>query len=112
MPGPMSEGSHHGPADNRLSHALRDGDLDRALTASRELPRVGLHDAAKLLYLMARNRDQRYPRAAARWLSRFAAEVGDVTPERLSRVADALADLEHADAEAAEVLLAEARDAP
>lgn len=113
MPGPMtSDGSHYGAANNRLSRALRDGDLDRALTASRELPRVGLQDAARLLYLMARNRDRRYPRAAARWLSRFATEVRDATPERLSRVADALADLEHADAEAAEVLLAEARDAP
>lgn len=104
-----SDGSRYGAANNRLGRAIRDGDLDRALSASRELPQVGLQDAAKILFLMARNRDRRYPKAAARWLSRFAAEVKDVTPDQLSRVADALADLEQADPEAAEVLLAASR---
>ncbi len=109
MPGPMtSHGSKYGAANNQLRRALADGDLARAVTASKELPRVGLQDAAKLLFLMARNRDRRYPKAAARWLSRYAAEVKDVTPDQLSRVADALADLEHADPNAVEVLLAEA----
>jgi hypothetical protein len=101
-----SDGSKYGAANRRLERALADGDLGRAVTASRELPRVGLQDAAKILFLMARNRDGRYPKAAARWLSRFAAEARDVTPEQLAQVADALADLEHADPEAAEVLLA------
>ncbi len=104
MPGPMtSDGSKYGSANRRLERALADGDLGRAVSASRELPRVGLQDAAKILFLMARNRDRRYAKAtaAARWLSRFAAEVKDVTPERLAQVADALADLEHADPDAA-----------
>jgi hypothetical protein len=101
-----SDGSKYGAANRRLERALADGDLGRAVTASRELPRVGLQDAAQILFLMARNRDGRYPKAAARWLSRFAAEARDVTPEQLAQVADALADLEHADPEAAEVLLA------
>ncbi len=104
-----SDGSRYGSAHRRLERALADGDLGRAVSASRELPRVGLADAAKILFLMARNRDRRYPRAAARWLSRFASEVRDVTPEQLAQVADALADLEHADPEAAEVLLAAAQ---
>lgn len=111
MPGPMtSDGSRYGAATRRFERALADGDLGRALSAGRELPRIGLGDAVKILLLMARNRDRRYPRAAARWLSRFAAEVPDVTPEQLARVADALADLEHADTEAAEVLLAAAQE--
>lgn len=104
-----SEGSTYGSANRRLERALADGDLARAVTASRDLPRVGLQDAAKILFLMARNRDRRYAKAAARWLSRFASEMGDVTPGQLAQVADALADLEHADPEAAEVLLAAAR---
>ncbi|MDE3134692.1 MAG: hypothetical protein KGL15_11550 [Acidobacteriota bacterium] len=103
-----SDGSKYGAANRRLERALADGDLGRAVSASRELPRVGLPDAAKILFLMARNRDRRYPKAAARWLSRFAAETRSVTPEQLAQVADALADLEHADPEAAEVLLAAA----
>jgi hypothetical protein len=107
MRDPMtSDGTKYGAANNRLRRALGDGDLGRAMTASKELPRVGLQDAAKLLFLMARNRDRRYPRAAARWLSRFAAETKDVTPDQLSRVADALADLQQADMNAVEVLLA------
>jgi hypothetical protein len=108
IPRPMSsDGSKYGAANSRLDRALRDGDLARAVTASKDLPRVGLADAAKLLYLMARNNDRRYPRAAARWLSRFAAEVTDTTPEQLVEVADALADLEQGgDMNAAEVLLA------
>lgn len=106
-----SDGSRYGSANRRLERALADGDLSRAVSASRELPRVGLQDAAKILFLMARNQDRRYPRAAARWLSRFASEARNVTPEQLARVADALADLEHADPDAAEVLLAAARAA-
>jgi len=82
------------------------------MTAGKELPRVGLQDAAKLLFLMARNHDRRYPKAAARWMSRFAAEVKDVTPDQLSSVADALADLKHGDHEAAEVLLAAVKNQP
>jgi hypothetical protein len=101
-----SDGSKYGAANNRLGRALRDGDLERALTASKELPRVGLGDAVKLLFLMARNHDRRYPKAAARWMSRYAAETRDLTPGMLSDVADALADLEHGDFEAAERLLA------
>lgn len=105
----ISDGNRYGTASGRLERALADGDLGSAVTASRELPRVGLPDAAKILFLMARNHDRRYPKAAARWLSRFASEVRDVTPEQLSQVADALADLEHADPEAAEVLFAAAQ---
>lgn len=104
-----SDGSRYGSTNRRLERALADGDLGRAVTASRELPIVALPDAARILFLMARNGDRRYPKAAARWLSRFASEVQDVTPEQLAHVADALAELEHADPDAAEVLVAAAR---
>lgn len=106
-----SDGSNYGSANRRFERALADGDLGRAVSASRELPRVGLQDAAKILFLMARNRDRRYPKAAARWMSRFATEISDVTPEQLAQVADALAELEHADPDAAELLFAAAKAA-
>lgn len=113
MPGPMtSDGSKYGAANNRFSRAVRDGDLERAITASKELPRVGLRDAAKLLFLMARSHDRRYPKAAARWMSRYAAETNDLTPAMLAEVADALAELEAGDFDAAERLLAAVTSAP
>ena len=55
---------------------------------------------------MARNGDRRYSKAAARWMSRYAAETKDLTPGMLADVADALAELEHGDFDAAERLLA------
>ncbi len=107
-----SSGSKYGAPNRAFQRALADGQLDRALVASRELPRVNLRDAAKLLYLMARNGDRRYPRAAARWMSRYAAETKDLTPGMLSDVADALAALEHGDYDAAERLLAAVQSVP
>ena len=101
-----SDGSKYGAPMRAFHRALADGQLDRALSASRELPRVNLRDAAKLLYLMARDHDRRYPKAAARWMSRYAAETKNLTPSMLSDVADALAELEHGDVDAAERLLA------
>lgn len=113
MPGPMtSDGSRYGAANNRFSRALRDGDLNRAIAASRELPRAGLRDAAKLLFLMARNHDRRYPKAAARWMSRNAAETKELTPGMLADVADALAELEAGSFDAADRLLAAVAAAP
>jgi hypothetical protein len=100
-----SDGSKYRAPLRAFQRALTDGQLDRALTASRELPRVNLRDAAKLLYLMARDQDRRYPKAAARWMSRYAAETRNLTPAMLSNVADALAELEHGNFDAAERLL-------
>jgi signal recognition particle subunit SEC65 len=104
-----SAGSTYGAVNNAFRRALDDGQLDRALAAAKELPQVGLRDAARLVYLMAQARDRRYPRAAVRWMARYVAEANDATPERISEVADALATMEHgADREAAEVLMAAA----
>jgi hypothetical protein len=108
-----SDGSKYGAPNNMLQRALADGDLHRALVASKELPRVRLFDAAKILHLMAQARDRRYPRAAVRWMARFVAEVKDATPEHVAEVAEALAAMEHgADRESTELLLAAAAKAP
>jgi hypothetical protein len=108
-----SDGSKYGAPNTMLQRALADGDLSRAVVASKELPRVRLQDAAKILFLMARNQDRRYPKAAVRWMARFVAEVKDATPERVAEVAEALAAMEHgADRESTEVLLAAVANAP
>ncbi len=101
-----SAGSKYGAPNRPFRRALADGQLDRALVSSREVPRINLRDAAKLLYLMARNGDRRYPKAAARWMNRYAAETKDLTPAMLSDVGDALDALEHGDYDATERLLA------
>jgi len=105
-----SDGSKYGAANNMLQRALAEGNLQRALIACKELPRVPLGDAARLLHLMARDKSPVFDRAAARWLSRFAVEVRGVTAERIAEVAIAVADLP--DMNAAEVLLAATNKAP
>jgi hypothetical protein len=101
-----SDGSKYGSGNRRLERALRDGDLERAISASKELPRMSLSNAAKLLFLMAQAHDRRYARAAARWLTRYISETRDLTPGLISDAAEALADLETGDFDAAERLLA------
>ena len=89
-----------------LDAALAHSDLRLALGAAADLPAVDLRRAARLLFLMSQERSPLYPRAAARWLSRYAAETRDLTPAMLSDAADALAELGHGDVDAAERLLA------
>jgi hypothetical protein len=107
-----SDGSKYGSGDRCFERALRDGDLERATSASKELPRMSLANAAKLLFLMAQARDRRYARAAGRWLSRYISETKDLTPGMVADVADALAELEHGDYDAAETLIAAVRATP
>lgn len=58
----------------RLRRALLTGSMTLIDAAARELPHVGLEDALRILVVMAERRDQRYPRAAARWAARLIAE--------------------------------------
>jgi hypothetical protein len=61
-----------------------------ALGAAKDLPTVDLARATKLLVLMASERSPLYPRAAARWLTRYTTEARDLTPAALADVAEAL----------------------
>jgi hypothetical protein len=54
---------------------LNAGHLDFALTYAAKL-KLGLADALEVCRLMARDCDQRFPRAASRWLERLSAETG------------------------------------
>ena len=58
---------------------------------------------------MSQERSPLYPRAAARWLSRYAAETTNLIPGMLADAADALAELEHGEWDAAERLVAAVR---
>jgi hypothetical protein len=54
--------------------ALRRGDLLGVRAAAVELPQVHLRDALGVVLLMADKHDDRYERAATRWLARLALE--------------------------------------
>jgi hypothetical protein len=60
---------------------LEAGHLGLALTYAAELRSISLADALKLCELMARDGDQRFSRAASRWVERFGAETGAGLPE-------------------------------
>ena len=66
----------HGHAYARLRRALLTKNLTIVDAAARDLPRVELLDALKILMLMADKQDPRYERAAARWAARAAHERG------------------------------------
>jgi hypothetical protein len=87
-----------------LDTALRHGDLELTLGAAKDLPAVDLARAAKILFLMAKERSPLFDKAAARWIARYAAEAKGVTADQLADVAGAVADLP--DMNAAETLLA------
>jgi hypothetical protein len=70
-----SQGTAHG----RFQRAIRDRHLRRATTAARELGDVSLADALALTLLTAEAGDDRWPRAAARWLGRFIVESPGIT---------------------------------
>jgi hypothetical protein len=59
---------------------LNAGHLDLALTYAASL-KLNLADALEVCRLMARDGDERFPRAASRWLERFGAETGAGLPE-------------------------------
>jgi hypothetical protein len=69
-----SEGSAH----SRFQRALTTGNPTLALATAAELPRVSLHDALRLLMLMAGDDAPRFSRAAARWHARDVLETGTV----------------------------------
>jgi hypothetical protein len=97
----------HGSDHGRFKRSLAAGHLTAALIMARDLPHVALPDALELCRLMADAGDQRYPRAASRWLERFSHEKGAGLTE-LQLAAAALGQLwESPDSEIARRTLAE-----
>ena len=63
-----------GTAYGRFRRALRMGNLAQVRAAAAELPQVGLDDALAVVLLMDAHDDERYERAAVRWLARLISE--------------------------------------
>ena len=63
-----------GTAYGRFRRALRMGNLAQVRAAAAELPQVGLDDALAVVLLMDAHDDERYERAAVRWLARLVSE--------------------------------------
>jgi hypothetical protein len=76
----------------RLRRALDRGDLNLAELAAKECSHIGLEDSLEICLLMRRQRDERFERAAVRWLGRLLAErpaVGiDLARQAVSGLAD------------------------
>jgi hypothetical protein len=63
-----------GSAYSRFRRALKTGNLALVRAAALELPAVDLGDALSICLLMSADADERYERAAVRWLARLALE--------------------------------------
>jgi hypothetical protein len=74
----------------RFRRALATRNLELIRDAARELPRVGLKDAAASCALLADAEPGRFERAAARWLARYCLETRDVTLEAIDEALGAL----------------------
>jgi hypothetical protein len=81
-----------GSAYARFRRYLDALQVDNALLAAHELPRISLSDALELCELLAREHDPRFPRAAGRWLVRYSQE-SDAGLEKIQLAAGALAQL-------------------
>ena len=67
----MTSGGHRYAEFQR---ALKNGNVWVAEAVARELPRVSLEDALKLVHLYAAKGSPKYERAAMRWLERYLTE--------------------------------------
>lgn len=67
----------------RFRRALATGNLPLVHAAAAELPRVDLPDALRICLLMSDRDDERYGRAAVRWLARASLETPSMRLEDL-----------------------------
>jgi hypothetical protein len=63
----------------RFQRSLQTRKLSVVLTAAAELQSIQLDDALEILILMAREKDPRFDRAAARWVGRVLVETPPMT---------------------------------
>jgi hypothetical protein len=67
----------------RFQRALRIGRLSLVRAAAAELPRIDLADALSICLLMEQQDEERFERAAVRWLARLSLEAPTVGIEDL-----------------------------
>jgi hypothetical protein len=71
------EMTSQGTATGRFRRALDARQVDAAMMAALEIPRLSLDLALELVELLAEANDARFDKAATRWLARFASEGAD-----------------------------------
>jgi hypothetical protein len=79
-----------GTLRHQFQRALERGSPLDAISAAKAMGGLSLGDALALCVVLADRDPARYPRAAARWVARFALEPSDVTLEETQLVAAAL----------------------
>jgi hypothetical protein len=89
---------------SRFRRALQSGNELLVLATARELPRIALDDALRICLVLRDGDEDRYERAAVRWLGRFALEAKGVTIDDIRLAAEALDALPGRAAEAMERL--------
>jgi hypothetical protein len=89
-----------GSAHAHFRAALDRGNLVSALSAARDVPVIGLAEALELCLLIRDKEPQRFGRAAARWSSRWTAELPRVDLAESQLVQAALASLGSGDGRA------------
>jgi hypothetical protein len=67
----------------RFQRALRIGRLSLVRAAAAELPRIDLADALSICLLIEQQDEERFERAAVRWLARLSLEVPTIRIEDL-----------------------------
>jgi hypothetical protein len=80
-------------AQTRLRRALDHGNLELAELTARECGGLDLEDSLRLCLLMRRERDQRFERAAVRWLGRLLAERPRMGLDLARQALDGLANM-------------------
>jgi hypothetical protein len=96
--------SSDGSAYVRFRRALEAGNATLVIAAARELPRVSLDDALRVVLVFRDGDSDQYERAAVRWLGRFALEARGATIDAIRAAADALDALPERTTEAMEQL--------
>ena len=79
----------------RFRAALKAGNLLLVRSAAAELPRVDLVDALAICVLMGAQQDERFDRAATKWLARLSLERPTMSLDELRRGLHALDALPH-----------------
>jgi hypothetical protein len=90
-----------------FSRAIERGNLVVAESSAREVGRLTLEEALRLLFLYAEKDPVRYERAALRWLARYLAEGKDMSLLKAQLALAALAELRAGDGQHAAKLLSE-----
>jgi hypothetical protein len=78
-----------GTSSGRFDRAVRSRNATAALSAAAELPTMPLHRALELVLVLRAERDERFPRAASRWIERWLLETEAATVDEVHELAQA-----------------------